>query len=480
MNAVGTWFGSSVAQSVGYSCVPTPESNCGGLAYAIGRFIGKIIGTVKDEPVANIQRKVSELKPTESKSFGKYYSSIFYGSAEVQLWHYAAPGVDETAGLFNNFAADLNNNDANTGKYISFNTIIASAGKVVLSQAEQNALAITTIVNRTLGNVFQGSRAPLDIENDPAAVEQLERQINATKYWGIDGEEGVGGWPKVTRQLNQGKGYEWAASLLPLRGFGPGTTIINTSPFTELSKTLTKLAEIEFHDGVYPGKYFQNLNAIFMAAGCFSPEGGCDAPANATQKTSESNIFFDIPAAQNVFALCQRFGVPVILVPRELSTQAGMLWTKQHSAELNKVNNSVANQMAQVTAVPEQPYAMPGLISAMSVTNPNLFNATKMAISIDNSGQFVVNRYAPEELKNVYVLNIAKDQQSQFYPAVIAKYKNFNFAASENGLSTGDKFFIGLGGTIGGIVALGITAYGIKACFEKFAQRKRSKYTHLV
>jgi hypothetical protein len=150
-------------------------------------------------------------------------------------------------------------------------------------------------------------------------------------------------------------------------------------------------------------------------------------------KNSERSFFFDVPAAQSVFSICERFGIPIYLTTLDLTQQPGLLFTKEQVSTLQKINNVVAKQMASVTNVipyldarvcPPNTYYMHDLIGVGALLHPELYSCTKAAVTIGSVGELSINPNASNA--NVYLLSMPEQNQTQFYDTVLQHFKAFN------------------------------------------------------
>lgn len=459
------------------------------LFYVLGRWIGKLIGTVKeDEPsyTAPSSVKVKREKaprqvvvPTANVSvpFQGVYQNLFPQDTLRVLYMELDPGVDDGAALMQLLAARANNERLENGKKLEIVGIVPCVGNAVLSQTELNTMQFLTLTDNEDIKVYPGATAPLAIANNQTAINEMNAGINATHFYGHDGESDVGGWPKVTMSLQSQSGYKFAAEQIHHATPETAITLVSTASLTELSKTLTELENLDAENGLPPGSFAKNINAISIMGGCISKSVGCNAPFNVpdNQKNSEANFFFDTPATQNVFAICQKYSIPILLAPLDLTQQPGLLWGRQQDAQLNQANNVPSSQFARVTSVvpyldapcfPNGTYPMHDLQAMTDLLYPEFYNVTRLAFDIGNVGQMTVNNTVSDAQKNVYVLTMPEDKQAEFYQKVLPAYKNFS-PQSEKGLSPLELALL----LSGGAAVCGLGAFAavktVKTCKKK-------------
>jgi purine nucleosidase len=451
-------------------------------AYVLGRLIGQLIGTVTDTPaptlpaksVEVIKRQAAQNEPTP---FITYYRQLFTQKGLKILYSELDPGVDDGAALLQLLAAKIKS-VGSTAKNVEIVGIIPSMGNAVLSQTEQNTLQFLELTGQTDLKVFAGAIAPLADQNNQTAIEIVEQGVNATHFYGYDGEEDVGGWPRVSMKMQPQPGYLFQADTISAATPETALTLISTSALTELSMTLTELVSRDVKNGAPPGSFAKNINAISIMGGCVNPQVTCcNAPFNVpdNQKTSEANFYFDPQAAQNVFSICQQYQIPILLAPLDLTQQPGLLWTKNEVAALNQTGNPVAAQWARVTNVvpyldalhfPNGTYPMHDLQAASTLLYPEFYTATRLAISIGDVGQIIVNENATESEKNVYVLSMPTEKQANYYATLLPAYKNFS--AKKGGFFSSIAKIAGIAAAGVGGVTLGVLgAIGLKRLISK-------------
>lgn len=449
-----------------------------GLGVALGRWLGTRSEDKNEIKFTNKQVKhisksgLSEKRSSHSVPLTDYYQKLFPQDTLRLLYIELDPGVDDGAALLQILARAVKNKK--NQKKVEIVGIVPCVGNAVLSQTEQNTLQFLELTNNQNINVYPGAVAPLAIEQNQTAIEEMNKAIQATHFYGYDGEEDVGGWPKVTMKLQNTSGYKFAAARISEASTEAPLTLVSTSALTELSKTLTELERLDSEKGLPRGSFAKNINAIAIMGGCLNPSSGCNAPFDVPddQKNSEANFYFDTPAAQNVFSICQRYGIPILLAPLDLTQQPGLLWTRGQVDTLNHIPNSVAKQMARVTNVipyldapcfPNGTYGMHDLQTATSLLFPNIYTVTLMAITIGDVGQTIVNSNVTEEQKNVYVLGMEEKEQANFYDTVLSEYNNFN-CINENEIddciAKQSPWTIG---KIAAIVASGLAFLGLSA-----------------
>lgn len=425
------------------------------VAYGFGYFIGKLIGTIKNEP--ELERKVQlpktrspnskKIKKQEVKNlnnsvnitapFLNYYNQLFPQDTLRVIYIELDPGVDDGAALLQLLAAKANSSKLNNGKKIEIMGIIPSVGNAILPQTEQNTLQFLEITNNQNIKVYPGAEAPLAIENNQTAINEMKQGINATHFYGGDGEENIGGWPQVNIEMQAKPGYKFAADTIYATSSDKPITLVSTSVLTNLAKTFVELERLDKENGLLAGSFAKKINAISIMGGCLNPAVGCNAPFNVpdNQKNSEANFYFGPEEAQIVFSICQKYGIPILLAPLDLTQQPGLLWTKEQVNTLNRTNNPVAKQMAKVTNVvpyldapcfPNETYPMHDLQATANFLYPDFYDVTRIAASIGNVGQIQINENATEAQKNIYVLGMSVTNQAKFYQTILPEYHHFD------------------------------------------------------
>lgn len=398
------------------------------IAHVVGMWLGRLLGTRTDHIEEKPLRKFSRIAIDGPTNFTAIYEQLFSDKRLNVFYIELDPGVDDGACLLQLLAATKTFQGLPING-LSIQGIAASVGNVIRSQAELNTLQFLELTQSQNIPVYPGAVAPLAIENNTAAIYAMAQKINATHFYGFDGEQDIGGWPNVTTSVQAVPGYLQAASAIA-EASNP-LTLVSTAALTELSKTLTQLVENDPQ-----GNFASNIKAITIRGGCLDPKVGCNAPyfMPDDKKNSELSFFFDVPAAQNVFAICQKFNIPIILCPLDLTQQPGLLWTKEQVSTLQKINNAVANQMALLTNIVPYPYArhfpadtfpMHDLFAAAALLYPDFFNATQVALSIGDVGQILINSNATAIEQNVYILSMPEEKQAFFYDTILKEYEKF-------------------------------------------------------
>lgn len=365
-------------------------------------------------------------KQSLPEPFIDYFNKIFPQPVIKVIYAELDPGVDDGAALVQLLAAAKE--ETNLGKKFEILGIVPCVGNAILNQTEINTLQFLELTNSTDLKVFTGAIAPLAIENNQTAIDEMNQAINQTHFYGYDGEEDIGGWPKVTMNIEKIAGDQFTADQI-LNTQEP-ITLISTSSLTELSKTFSLIEEQS------PAS-FANINAISIMGGCLSPPFGCNAPFNLPpdKKTSEANFYFDSPATQHVFAVCRKYRIPIILASLDLTQQPGLLWWNQQVNQLKSIGNRVAAQMAKLTGVipyldklqfPNGMWPNHDLQSVACLIKPESYNVTRMAVDISSIGEVLIDENAPDEEKNVLLLSMNTDQQSGFFDSLLNLYNNFN------------------------------------------------------
>ena len=454
------------------------EKRATNLGYGAGIALGRTLGNDVDQIKPKARNSLTfEPKVSEATPFLETYNKLFNSDTLYVLVVEADPGVDDTAAILQLLAATKKEGI----KKVEVLGMIPCVGNAVLEQTTKNMLQILELTDNQPIPVFPGAIAPLAIENNATAIEEMAQAINTTHFYGYDGESDVGGWPSVTRSSQKTPGYKAAAFYI--LGASPETpvTLVSTSSLTELSKTFTELERQEAILKKVPGSFAKNIQAISIMGGCINPAVGCNAPFNVpnNQKNSEANFFFDAPAAKHVFDVCQKYKIPILLAPLDLTQEPGLMWTKQQVEALKRINNKVADQMARVSNVvpyidalnfPEGSYPMHDLFATANFLFPQYFNVTRISAEIGDVGQVIVKSDVTEEEKNVYVLGMPPEKQRLFYGEALVQYENFG---------TNDKLSIGkivaIVTSIVGSVALGVGGFlGWRKC-KKIDQTKEQE-----
>lgn len=408
----------SITSTVASHAVQTAPSESRGIGYAIGRFLGRFIfGTVAEEPEGK-ERTIVPLN-NSVQSFGQLYNTLFPQKTLNLIYTELDPGVDDAMALNLFLAATLSKSNPNIGmRSVNLQAVVAAVGNAVLSQTEQNSLQLLQLAGTPLLPVHPGARAPDAMQNDTQAIEQLEKQINATHRYGRDGLEDVGGWPQATAAIQNMPGHEKIALSVLKATPDSAVTLVSTAGLTDLAQALELLVHFD-----PDGHFVQNINAIIIRGGCMTPGLECNAPPFKPddKKDSELSFFFDPPSAQTVFSICQQYQIPVVLLPLALTQQPGLLWTKKQVETLEAINNDVAAQMAKVTKVipyldarhfPAGTYPMHDLFAAAALLRPEFFIANRTSVSIGPLGQVVTDSSA--DVQNVYVLSMPKSSRQPF------------------------------------------------------------------
>ncbi len=407
-----------------------PNTQIGyGVGVALRALFDRLLGTRNDTTLPETTRAISKDSANTTIPFSAFYQTLFPGKTLNIFYSELDPGVDDGMALTQVLAATKSKTHAPIGKAVSLLGTVPTVGNVVLSQAETNTLQFLEITRSQNILAFPGAVAPLAIENNTAAIEALEKKINAAHFYGHDGESDVGGWPNVTMNMQTTPGYLQAA--LAITQSPDPITLMSTAALTELSKTLTKLVEINPE-----GTFAKNINAIVIRGGCINPDIGCNAPdfMPDNKKNSEISFYFDVPAVQNVFSICEDYSIPIILCPLDLTQQPGLLWTKEQVTTLKNINNNVTEQLAKISDVVPYPFArhfptgtypMHDLFAAAALLWPDFFEATKAAVSIGDVGQISYNQNVTESEKNVYILSMTPEKQKVFYDIILEEYNAF-------------------------------------------------------
>lgn len=419
-----------------------------GLKFAQRREFTKLERSSKEEEIyeklSRISSKKKELdvktdKKLKHKVFSElskeepylpYHRQLFPHKTARILYLSLDPGVDDALAKFQLLAASKVEKVKVVG-------VVPSVGNAVLSQTIENAQKLLELSDDRNIPVYPGALAPLDIENNGTAIAEMSRGINATHFYGHDGLADIGGWPSITRGVQPIPGYQFGASLVCNASVEDPITIVATSSVTELSKVLSTLEVFDVTRGEFSRSCFKNINAISIMGGCIDPKVGCNAPFNVPdkEKTSEANFYFDPLAAQKVFSISQKHGIPILLAPLDLTQEQGLLWTKKQVKLLEAIGNPVAKQVAKLTDVvpyidafhfPNGTYPMHDLHAAAALIFPGFYSVTRIAANISAIGEVLINHVATEAQKNIYVLGMPTEKQEEFYDTVLAEYRHFD------------------------------------------------------
>lgn len=417
--------------TVGYVSNVATTGTEHGIGHAIGRFLGRyVFGTLDAdyEPKAGKQRAVVQLNSSQMP-FGAVFNQLF--PKNLNLFYVELdPGVDDAMALTLLLAASKSTSNPSIGKRkVGLQGVVASVGNAVLSQTEQNVQKLLQLAQAATLPVYPGARAPEAIQNNTQAINQLEKQINATHRYGKDGLEDVGGWPLPTVDMQQMPGYQRCVMAVLQATPDTAVTLVSTAGLTDLAQALQALVSID-----PSGAFSQNINAIIIRGGCLHPGLECNAPPFKPddEKNSEISFYFDVPSAQTVFRLCQEYDIQVVLLPLSLTQQPELLWTKTQQDTLEAINNQVIAQLAKVTKVvpyldarhfPAGTYPMHDLLAAAALLRPEFFVANQTAFSIGDVGELITNASVTP---NVWVLSMPQELQSAFYDTILKEYENFN------------------------------------------------------
>lgn len=374
-----------------------------------------------------------------SQNFSTIYEKLFPGDTINVVYTNLDPGVDDAIALMQ-LLANLNVGEKpKNKKKVNLLGVVPCVGNAVRSQTQLNALRLLGITKNNI-LAYEGATAPLVIEKNETAIAEMERQINETHFYGHDGLEDVGGWPKVTQTKQEKPGYQFAAQSVAQASPENPITFVSTAPLTELAKTLIEIERINEAKGLALGTLFKNINAISMMGGVFDPKQA-NAPFNRKHKISEENFYFDVEAAKLVFEKAQQFRIPILLAPLDLTKQPGLLWTKDQVGMLEKINNVVAKKMARVTGIvphmdvkhfPKDTYPMHDLQATAPLLYPNFYRVIPCSITIGSEGEIKVNENATNLERNVFRYTISPELQKTFYDNVLADYCDFNNVTTKN------------------------------------------------
>ncbi len=376
-----------------------------GLGHGLGVWLGRLIGTRNDERVP--------FATTEPA----FPSNIFMVQDAT---------VIDAAALSMLRAGDLAGS-------LSIAGVVSSVGEVVLSQATQNTMLLLSLMKDGKTPIYSGSQAPLALGNTSAAIKEFEEKINATHFYGRNGLSDVeSGWPNITTSLQGDNGYMQIAASIIAATPEKSITLAATTCLTDLAKTLKTLLD---SDPV--ASFKNNINAIYIRGGCLDPSYGCNAPSNVPdgKKNAERSFNLDVDAAKYVFSQCEALGIPVVLIPLDLTQEPNLLWTKDQVKALKLINNSVAEQLAKVFDVVPYPdarrfppnlFPIHDLFAVVAMRFSQFFDATKASISIGDVGELHVNENATDSQKNVYILSMSQAKQQEIYNVILSEFSRFN------------------------------------------------------
>ncbi len=406
--------------------------------------------------------KVRILPASQPEPFLPVYEKLFSQENIRVLYVELDPGVDDAAALVQLVAASRGDSNPVISKKVIIEGVVPCVGNAILSQTEVNARQLLELTNSRNVQVYPGAVAPLAIENNTQAIEEMAKGINATHFYGHNGLSDVDGMPKVNMPMQVQRGYQFAADRIAHASPENPITLISTSALTELSKTLEALIARDAEMGFAPGSFAKNIKAISIMGGCIDQKAGCNAPFNVpdSQKNSEANFYFDSDAAKKVFEICYTYNIPILLAPLDLTQQPGLLWGPEQTERLRSLNNPVASQMAKVFAVvpyldapcfPNGTYPMHDLFATVPILRPDMLAFTRMAAKIGDVGQIIEDKLAPLEKRNVFVMSMPKQNQSHFYEPYLSQYERFNNGSSLSTIlgttiSAAGAAILGLGG----------------------------------
>jgi len=386
--------------------------------------------------------------------------------------HYVgfSPGVDEALTQVQLTLGHMNNQ-------IKLLGLTPTAGNGVLSQTAQNCLQIIELTKSQGLPAYPGVRGTLATGSNASQVALFEKAINATHFYGKDALMDVGGWPNVTISLKNTTGVQKVVE--DITKADEPIALIATGPLTTLSEALSSL------------EVFTNIKAIYIRGGCVQTATVCDAPPNVpdNKKNSERMFFLDVPAAQNVFSLAAAHNIPIYLATLDLVQQPDLLWTKEQVKQLKAIDNAVAQKLAEVTDIvpylyarrfPADTFPMGALFAGAALLRPDLFNATREAVTIGNVGQIFINPNATDAEKNVHILTMNEETASQIYQILLDEYKQFtcwldpSHASCGLPLSTILEIAVPAGvGAIGLLTLLVVCVYRSKARIAETDLEKR-------
>jgi inosine-uridine nucleoside N-ribohydrolase len=329
-------------------------------------------------------------------------------------------------------------NDAHN---INIAGMVPTVGDVVLEQAEINMFRVLESTDQRNIKVYPGSLTPLGLEKN---VTEVNAGIKAVHFYGHDGLEDVGGWPITNMSLQKQPGYDFMAELILYTSSDKPITIVSTAALTEIYKMLVRSMELCELKGLDAGCFAKNVKLVMMG-GIINQASGPNAPfgwpdynpltcksTDKPCKDAEANFYWDTPATQGVFNICNKYGIKPELITLDLTQTSGLLWTSNEVTTLKSFNNYIADQMAKVTGI--IPYldapcfpqgAFPwhdGLTSAYLLW-PSLFTKNPMNLQIGDHGQIIVNNGAEA---NAYVIGIDQDNIPTVMDRTAQAFKNFD------------------------------------------------------
>lgn len=146
---------------------------------------------------------------------------------------------------------------------------------------------------------------------------------------------------------------------------------------------------------------------------------------------------------------------------------------------LTQIQNPISKQMARVTDVvpyldvpcfPNGTYPMHDLQAATSLLFPEFYEVTRLAATIGEVGQVIINTQVNETQKNIYALAMSKENQARFYQTILPEYNNFNYVPDNDSENT--KIIIL--SCIGAVTLLGLAIIG-GISLNKYLKRNQQK-----
>lgn len=208
--------------------------------------------------------------------------------------------------------------------------VVASLGNMVVQQAAKRALQALTLAQRQHIKVYPGAIVPLGFEDNPTILKEMQSPCFSPEIKGVT-------WPEETLPLQKTPGYLFVAELIA--SGGEPITVLTTAPLTDLSKTLAKLEEMDRSAGRLAGSFAKNIRVISMVGGSFE----------CLHENAESNFAFDPLAAQQVFSTCQKYKIPIMLAPMDLTHRPDYMLTWSEALLLGEMQNPLAQQIASIT-----------------------------------------------------------------------------------------------------------------------------------
>jgi purine nucleosidase len=286
--------------------------------------------------------------------------------------------------------------------------VIAGAGNVSLDKTTINCLKLIELTGRKDIKLYKGIPLPTDGTIDIDAI-------------GAFGESGIGNTvlPEPTTQAETKPGIDFAVETI-INASRP-ITLIATGGLTDLYYTLNGVKESS-------ASSLGNINVISIMGGVFDYQ----THANASP-WAEFNILFDPFASSEVFNLCNKYNLPVLLAPLDLAHTT--LFSAERAAKLEQNGNMVSQSLAKLVTdvgpwdIERFGYDENGKPlspvfdshASMPLVHPELYQGCWASIKVISDDQETMGKtyYADDELKNVFVLQMPEERIDIFFNALI-------------------------------------------------------------